>query len=435
MSKMDAVKDEAAAGVRAFDREGREVIVPRERWANEVLPAMVRQAWDEPEELYPVIVNSLNEGFVAEVTEAAAHLHAIDPVAARGACMWAAVLIRLERLVEAELVLTGCVDTHGENGPVLATLAQVCGAKGEAQRAQATLERAHAAGLPEQGVQIGMVRVDGPVWLPVGSPARGLFPVKAAEAPAVTFLGGSAEAEAEGQPSDELARMTRALPLYLAEQTEMRTGTAGRAILPWAVAVPGVRPGGFVVSGQRWPAETAVQATRDPANGSEYVVTVHVDAEVEPWEATLEFLRVSDGAQIGELSAEFAPGSPEDGLPGLADEVVELLSALGAAEAARGYVVPDRLGAYLAGLEHLLALRCEGMAGGVVDAGTEVREALARGLELCAAEPENVPARLLLLETLGAAGRGRPEAGEEFRERVAQLNAQRPIAGLEVQFS
>ena len=82
-------------------------------------------------------------------------------------------------------------------------------------------------------------------------------------------------------------------------------------MLPWAVApatVAGGHPGGFVVAAAQWPDATAVQAVQDPANRSDYVVTVHIDAEVEPWEASLVFLRTSDGARIGELSAEFGAG-------------------------------------------------------------------------------------------------------------------------------
>lgn len=427
MSEMDVLMDEVA-GVRALDREGREVIVPRDVWRNEVLPGMIGQSWELPEQLYMIIGNSLNEGFVAQVTEAAAHLYEMDPLPARGASMWGAVLIRLERLVEAEMVLSGYLDKHGDNGPVLATLAQVYAAKGEEARGEATLARANA--LAEQQVQIGMVRVDGPVWLPVGSPARRIFGEKLTGAPAVTFLGGSAEAE--GELSEALARMTRVLPLFLAEQTELRTGAAGRALLPWAAGVEGVRPGGFLVSGTAWPDETAVQMVQAPENRSEYVVTVHVDAEVEPWEATLEFVRASDGVRIGELSAEFHVEAAAEGLLGLADDVVELLEALGPGAGAAEYAVPGDFSGYLEGLGQLLALRCSQMPGAPAVEG--VRESLMSGFALCDAEPGNVPARLLLLETLGALRQATPEVAEEFRGRFSELVSEKPLPVLDAVF-
>ncbi len=426
MSELD-VKD-VAEGVRAIDREGREVVVPREVWAGEVLPSMIRQAWEQPDQLYTVVANSLGESFVSEVTEAAAHLYATDPIPARGAATWAAVLIRLERLVEAELILTQYGDRYGDNGPVLSTLAEVYAAKGEEARAAAT--RARAEELAAQQVQIGMVRVDGPVWLPVGSPVRKVFGVRQDSAPAVTFLGGSAETAEE--LSDSLARLTRALPLFLAEQTDLRTAAAGRALLPWAAGVEGVRPGGFLVSAQAWPDATAVQMVAAPENRSEYVVTVHVDAEVVPWEATLVFLRASDGTRIGELGAEFDGSDPGDRLRALADEVVELLEALGPGDRAVEYAVPDEFSGYLTGLEQLLALRCSQMPGAPKPAGA--REALEAGFTLCAGEPENVPVRLLLLETLGAVRGIDPELAEMFRERFAELVGGHPLPVLDAVF-
>ncbi len=285
----------------------------------------------------------------------------------------------------------------------------------------------------EQQIQIGMLRVDGPVWLPKGSRATAVFGVKDAGAITVTFLGGTAEAPEDGAGvADALGRMTRSLPLYLAEQTEMRTAAAGRAMLPWAV---GAR-GGFVVSGQRWQDATAVQAVENPENRSDYVVTVHVDAEVEPWTASLAFVRASDGTRIGEIDVEFAPEAPEDELPRLADEVVELLSAFGPAQAPREYVVPkgEAFRSYLLRLEQLLAVRCTTMEGIPAQFLTNEREILEGEFALCADEPGNVPARLLLLETLGAMERVRPEVAAEFRERFMEMVREKPIAVLDSVF-
>lgn len=585
-------------GIRAFDQDGNEVVVPREEWRNNVLPGMLKEVWDEPEQLYLLIVNSLNDGFTDEVREAAEHLYKTDPLAARGACMWAISLMQAGRVDEAQQVLEGYGQEHGEDAAVLVNLAKVYASRGEEERAETTLWRAlevepniengvgwyaaraqerggegaarealekiaglpgswrallwlargelaadgveqarelygraleraprpvpgdflmqmsgdlgghgqlgeliemtaphfvaEAHGLPVgnnlmkayvdtgrldeaeaikntlygfgrpdwkdalaywdteiarrrvgnaneagvgQGIQIGMLRVDGPVWLPAASPARGLFGAKAAGAAAVTFLGGTAEVaqgptEVELQMADAVGRMTRALPLFLAEQTEMRTAAVGRAMLPWAVGMAAGQPSGFVVSGARWPDEVAVQAVGDPANACEYVVTVHVDAEVEPWTAALGFVRVSDGARIGELEAEFMPGEAEAALRRLGDEVVELLGALGAGAGAERYEVPagGLFGQYLLRLEQLLAVRCAGMEGVAAHFLNGEREIVEGGLGLCESEPDNVPARLLLVETMGAMQRVRPEVAEEFRVRFGRFVEEHPLA-------
>ncbi len=135
---LEEVRKEAPEGVRAFDQDGREVVVPREEWVGNVLPGMVKEAWEAPEQLYLVIVNSLNAGFFAEMVEAAEHLYEIDPVKARGTCVWGIVLLQQGRVDEAEAVLAGF---PGEDAAVLVNLAKVYDAKGKGELAQATLWR------------------------------------------------------------------------------------------------------------------------------------------------------------------------------------------------------------------------------------------------------------------------------------------------------
>ena len=233
--------------------------------------------------------------------------------------------------------------------------------------------------------------------------------------------------------ADALGRMTRAVPLFLAEQVEMRTAASGRALIPWAVGNAQGQPSGFIVSGQRWPDETARAAVQDAANLSEYVVTVHVDAEVQPWEASLVFVRASDGTRIGELQADFTAEHPEEGLTRLSDEVVELLSALGSAEPAANYTVPAgaAFGDYLLRLEQLLAVRCAGMDGVGPQFLHGGQEILQGDVELCLAEPQNIAARVLLIETMGAMARVKPEVAESFRDSFTKLQTERPIPALD----
>ncbi len=598
-SKDNGQREQAGtpATVRAFDQYGREVQVPREEWRTNVIPGMLKEAWDDADRLYAVILNSINEGFVAEMTDAAARLLEIDPIAGRGACMAAIVMAGNGRRDEAEKLLTDFSEKHGEDGSVLVNLAKIYADKGQAELANETLTRAleiepnHDSGLgwyatmaqerggdvaatealreiaarpkswraqiwlarvalnagdvagaralyeealermpkpvppdvmmqmsgdlgakghlrelieltapnfvPEwhgmpvgnnlikalvdtgnlqpaeqvkaalwalnrpdwkealsywdaeiarrrvagvnasdapQQLQVGMLRVDGPVWLPPGSPARGLFQAKHANAPKVTFLGGTAEApetspEQQMQVADQIGRMTRALPLFFAEQVEMRTAATGRAMAPWAIAPVS----GFVVSGQRWPDDAAVQTVQNGEHASDYVVSVHLDAEVEPWTAELAFIRTSDGTRIGELDAEFMPNTPENGLGDLADEVVELLKVLGSTSDSSAYVVPGptTFGSYLLRLEQLLAVRCASMDGVTPQFLNGEHEILQGDLDLCLAEPKNVPARLLLLSTFGAMEKIRPQVAQEFAPKLEQLKQEFPLTAVD----
>jgi hypothetical protein len=295
------------------------------------------------------------------------------------------------------------------------------------------------------GLQIGLIRVDGPIWLPVNSPARGIFGNKPAQGPSVTFLGGTAELPPEAiDPekrtpeqailADLLARMTRALPLFFAEQTEMLTGAHGRAMVPWATGPAS----GFVVSGSAWSDTIAVQMLADPANAADYVVTVHLDAEVEPWTAMLAFVRTADGSRIGELEAEFTPADPETGLRQLASEVVELLgAAAGQVGSQATYAVPSgaQFPDYLLRLEQLLAVRCAGMEGVPPSFLLGEQEIVAGELALCHAAPENIAARLVLLETLTVLERTRPGIGAAFREPLETLMTENPLPALNVSFA
>jgi hypothetical protein len=58
-------------------------------------------------------------------------------------------------------------------------------------------------------------------------------------------------------------------------------------------------------------------------------------------------------------------------------------------------------------------------------------EILQGDLNLCLAEPENVPARLLLENTVQAMRRVRPEAAAQFEEKLATLRAEHPLAGVD----
>ena len=619
---------QAPEGIRAFDQNGREVLVPREQWAADVLPNMLAEVRSDPDQLYSLILSSLNDGFIQEVAASAEHLYATDPIPARGACVWGIVLMQTGRLDQAEEIFTGYLATHQEDGSVLLNLAKVYASKGDDQRADATLWHAleiepnldnglgwyaslaadraaqaaaaaatsetaqqaapaagqaagteallrvatlpgswraqlwlargalaagdpgsarglygealaraprpvppdflmqmsgdlggsgHLAelleftaphfvaevhGLPvgnnlikayvdtgnleaaaavkdslrainrpdwqeglafwdaeivrrrtvapggqdqtgaqPQQIQIGLLRVDGPIWLPPHSPARSIFGEKAASSPSVTFLGGTAEPpEGPDQPSAELSdaigRLTRSLPLFFAEQAELRTAAQGRALVPWAVGGPD-QPGGFVVSASRWPDSVAVQMVAEPANRTEYVVTVHLDAEVEPWTAALAFLRTADGARIGELEAEFEPGDPHAALTQLAGEVVELLAALGPGASPKAYQVPAGayFSPYLLGMEQLLAVRSSTVQGATPISPAVERDILAGQLELAQAAAGNLPARLILIETLGVLSQTRPELAEQFREPFQRLIAEQPIPALDQVFA
>lgn len=125
--------------IRVYDQYGREGFMPRDEWRKSVLPGSIRRAWDNADELYGIVVNALQDGFRADVLEAAERLCKIDGNAARGACIWGIVLMEEGRLDQAERVFNSHTSEHGETGVILTNLAKVYSRRGDGKKAEAAL--------------------------------------------------------------------------------------------------------------------------------------------------------------------------------------------------------------------------------------------------------------------------------------------------------
>lgn len=125
--------------VRVFDGYGREMFIAKEDWKNNVLLGNLEKVRDKPDELYSMLVHALGDGFASEITPFAEHLAKTDPVPSRGATILGIVYLETDRLDEAERVLRGYLDTHGDDGVVLTNLAKVLSERGDQCHADATL--------------------------------------------------------------------------------------------------------------------------------------------------------------------------------------------------------------------------------------------------------------------------------------------------------
>ncbi|HZQ21000.1 MAG TPA: tetratricopeptide repeat protein [Terriglobales bacterium] len=125
--------------IPVFDEFGRELFITKEQWRKSVLPGTLKSNWNNPDQLYGIIVGSLNDGFHADIIDAAEHLYRIDLTPARGACIYGIVLMKNNRLDEAESILRSYIKQHGEEGYLLTNLAKIYSARNEAQKAEETL--------------------------------------------------------------------------------------------------------------------------------------------------------------------------------------------------------------------------------------------------------------------------------------------------------
>ena len=298
------------------------------------------------------------------------------------------------------------------------------------------LAKARLASAPESGKapnRINMLVIDGPVWLNAASPARDLFEPKAKDSPIVCVLGSTAET---GEASDEFrlqlanppGRLSRAIPLFLSEQIEAMTGARTKTLFPWAEGEKS-----FVLSGHAWTDEVAAKYAAHASDKCEFVVVCHLKAQAEPWQVQIRVIRVADATRVDELTAAFPMSTPEEAIPALGDSVISTLSKtnVSAVQASPFYQVPAgvNFGHYLVRLEQLLSVRCAAMEG--VSSGTFLsgeREILDSNLGLNLACPENVIARVLLLQTMLTMKQVRSEVVAEFQERVMLLQDRHPLA-------
>ncbi len=289
---------------------------------------------------------------------------------------------------------------------------------------------------PAEPVQVTLLAVEGPVWLPPESPAVELFPAKADDAPLVAFLGASAELPPPSadqakaaQIADAAGRLSRALPLYLVEQVELATPALGRVLVPWLVKP---RPG-FIMGGIPWDDATASRHARAvvPDDAADYLVITHLRCTAEPWTVELRLVRTIDAACLGGASVPCSLSDPGQALPELARVLHELLSAhadIGLTPPRDSALAPHpALSNYLLRLEQLLAVRTAGIDPAQSPLHGE-REILEGQLGLCLEQPENLPARLIFAHTLKAMRRARPEILPEFRPRAELLQKEKPLA-------
>lgn len=285
----------------------------------------------------------------------------------------------------------------------------------------------------EPRVDIAMGTIEGPVWLKQSSHAAELFPVKPQDAASICFLGSSADLpnkseNVQVQIADAPGRMSRALPLYCAEQVWFSTNARVQTLVPWFTG----KTAGFVLSGGPWKDEDAAKyALQGPIKG-DFVVVTHLLCTAEPWKIELRLIRASNHERLAHLSASFQSTKPEYTLPDFAQRLVSLIAQHTRVERLNPppvYSVPTEanFATYLLRLEQLLAVRFAAMDGVQRSFLNGEREIIDGNVQLCAACPDNVVTRILLASTLLAMKRIRADLVEEFRDKITLLQEKRPL--------
>ena len=281
----------------------------------------------------------------------------------------------------------------------------------DAEIAKAQLPREAPDGAP----QVKLMAIEGPVWTRDGSPFIAVLPPKPADAHRVVFFGSTALMPDQPdrlvvQLSDGPGRMSRALPLLLAEQLHLGSASHATALIPI------VQGRGFALFGAPYEDKDLCEMAK--MSRPHEVVSLLVDAREEPWTLSFRRLRAADAAL---LDSGAVRADARDPWPG----VRELLARVQQVAPPEWYGVPDS--DYLLRLEQSLAVMTEHFVRGFAVNGEH--EMLDGALQLCLRAPRNELVRMLFAQTLREMKKIRPEMVAEYRERIERLQREHPAGG------
>lgn len=281
---------------------------------------------------------------------------------------------------------------------------------------------------------IAMVVDDGPVWMLPTDQTGGLFPAPEGEPVSIAFIGSTVESPGEQDQdrqrvADAAGRLSRALPVFLAEQAYFNGNVRVRPLVPWVL---GEFPA-FAVGSDPWNNPEAAERARSLEPACQFTVVTHIEALSEPWRVDLRLVRAADGQVVGAAAVEFKLADLENAARELSAELLKLLAQKAgcvARPAPAAYVVPtgNVFGLYFLLLEQLLAVRCHTLPDVPADYLNGERGVVDSCFQLCHAQQTEVLPRLLLVQVLRRLRSARPQVVEEYREIVANMQAQAPLA-------
>ncbi len=282
------------------------------------------------------------------------------------------------------------------------------------------LEQAEAVPQPteDQPLAVELVTLERPIWLSGLHDPAWLFPADKGQGPEIAFLAlanvtGAEQADPSVQREDDLGRLTRSLPMYLAESTWLRSGRRT------CVVLPAVRGAGPVVSGQPWPEESIFHCAGD----APLAVSGSLDGSGDELRVELSLWDCTSRRRICQLDFSMTPDELGTTVQELDHEILE---ALEAASAAEGRDQDDRPGVeemplYLLCLGHSLTLSL--VQSGVIrrDAMWGERNMYQAMLALVLEMPKALAPKLMFL---GALAKGHDFGSlvySEFKQPALQL--------------
>lgn len=278
-------------------------------------------------------------------------------------------------------------------------------------------------------LDIVVMKLEQPVWSRGVLGFENVLPAKAASAPRIQFVCASGEGPAAAsdgkvisQPTNDLGRLSRALPMFLAEEVFLRTSARSAFLLPW------LKTGGFILSAKPW-TRAFLPADHAPPD---VLVFMHIDAAHSPW-----LLRVTieqptrDARPVSFEQAFELRTAAQDAMTLLNDVItrITILLALRREDTSDSLATPPAglLPGYLSGIEEALAI---GLAARLPDAGAflyQERAIFDHLFDIALHGEQQVRPRMLLVNALENQSRRRPEIVREYLDKLALLQDKHPL--------
>jgi hypothetical protein len=242
--------------------------------------------------------------------------------------------------------------------------------------------------------RVVLYRMDRPIWFGLlGEPA--FLAGRPQDAKTVLFSGLAAVRHGQTQQvagEDEVSRMTRSLPLFLAEQlwygSTLRTG----------VALPVSDAGGWVVSAQPWAEDRMAELLAEPQGGAMRIVSGVVHSEGKDRRVELWVYDAASKERIGQIEAKGEQGKVGEIMLQLLNEISPLVGGPATLQMQHG--TPETWDRYAAGLAQVAALMVAKSGAMPKERIYGHRAILEWLLAVALEQPNYVPARLLLSAAL-----------------------------------
>jgi tetratricopeptide (TPR) repeat protein len=271
-------------------------------------------------------------------------------------------------------------------------------------------------------LEVVVMKLDQPVW------ARGVLgfdsvlPAKTRSSPQIHFVCGSGEGGEDpggkviAQPTNDLGRLARALPMFLAEEIYLRTNARTAFLLPW------MKHGGFILSAKPWSRSFLPHDATPP----DLIVYLHVDARSSPWVLKLRIeheLRNAAPVEF-ELKMDLRTAG-HDALTLLYDLIPRLTALLPLrreeSNSALGTPPVELLPAYLAAIEQALAM---GLAARQTTGESflhQERSIIDHLFDVALQGEQLLRPRMLLVNALENETRRRPDIVREYLGKLVML--------------